>query len=89
MTAPSDELIFEKGMELEFEVSAPGYENASIVYVVRKRKNLAQVYLKQRHLSLSEISFLLGYSELSAFSRAVRRWTGESPRVLRGQIADD
>ncbi len=47
------------------------------------RRDLAFMYLKQRHLPFSEISLLLGYSELSAFSRAVRRWTGQSPRMLR------
>jgi AraC-like DNA-binding protein len=51
--------------------------------VEHMRYELALAYLRQRHLSLSEIAFLLGYSELSAFSRAVRRWTGRSPRQLR------
>ncbi len=49
------------------------------------RHELAFMYLDQRHLSLSEIGFLLGYSELSAFSRAFRRWTGTSPRAYRDQ----
>jgi AraC-like DNA-binding protein len=44
------------------------------------------MYLRQRHLPLSEIAFLLGYSELSAFSRAVRRWSGTSPSALRIKI---
>lgn len=47
------------------------------------RKNLAQMYLGQRQLPLTEIAFLLGYSELSAFSRAFTRWTGVSPRAYR------
>lgn len=47
------------------------------------RKGLAFVYLRQRELPLSEIAFLLGYSELSAFSRAFARWTGTSPRNYR------
>jgi AraC-like DNA-binding protein len=47
------------------------------------RRELAMRYLGQRHLPVSEISFLLGYSELSAFSRAVRRWTGSSPTKVR------
>lgn len=51
--------------------------------VERTRRELALSYLRQRHLPLSEIAFLLGYSELSAFSRAVKRWTGTSPRKLR------
>ncbi len=56
--------------------------------VERTRYDLALVYLKQRHLPLSEIAFLLGYSELSAFSRAMRRWTGRSPRQLRDSLGD-
>jgi AraC-like DNA-binding protein len=47
------------------------------------RKDLALVYLESRELPLSEIAFLLGYSELSAFSRAFSRWTGQSPRAYR------
>jgi AraC-like DNA-binding protein len=47
------------------------------------RRSLAFAYLGQRELPLSEIAFLLGYSELSAFSRAFARWTGSSPRHYR------
>ena len=54
--------------------------------VERTRYDLALTYLRQRHLPLSEIAFLLGYSELSAFSRAVRRWTGKSPRQVRAGL---
>jgi AraC-like DNA-binding protein len=50
------------------------------------RRDLALSYLRQRHLSLSEVALLLGYSELSAFSRAVRRWTGSSPRTIRAEL---
>ena len=47
------------------------------------RRDLAVSYVRQRHLPFSEIAMLLGYSELSAFSRAFRRWTGASPREYR------
>ena len=47
------------------------------------RRDLALSYLRQRQLPFSEIAMLLGYSELSAFSRAFRRWTGASPRTYR------
>lgn len=57
--------------------------------VEETRRELALGYLRQRHLPLSEIALLLGYSELSAFSRAVRRWTGQSPRALRATGALD
>ena len=39
----------------------------------------AKKYLAAGKHSLSEIAFLLGFSELSAFSRAFKRWTGHSP----------
>ena len=38
-------LKFEKGMELEFEVSAPGYITETVRYVMRSRKNLIEVTL--------------------------------------------
>jgi AraC-like DNA-binding protein len=47
------------------------------------RFRMAQHYLKQRHLPLSDIALLLGYSELSAFTRAFTRWAGTSPRSWR------
>lgn len=47
------------------------------------RQNLARMYLEQRLLPLTEIAMLLGYSELSAFTRAFTRWTGSSPRAYR------
>ncbi|MFO1060328.1 MAG: AraC family transcriptional regulator [Dongiaceae bacterium] len=50
------------------------------------RRGLAAHYLGQRHLPLTEIAFLLGYSELSAFSRAFTRWTGQSPRAYRKRL---
>jgi AraC-like DNA-binding protein len=43
------------------------------------RREKALQYLKKGKYSLSEIAFLLGFSELSAFSRAFKRWTGQSP----------
>lgn len=49
-----DELVFEKGMELEFEISAPGYQNARVKYFVRKRKNLVPVVLQEMELDLVE-----------------------------------
>jgi AraC-like DNA-binding protein len=42
------------------------------------RKALADRYLDQGH-SMSEIAFLLGFSEPSAFFRAFKRWTGTTP----------
>lgn len=47
------------------------------------RVQLAHQYLRDRSLSLGDIALLLGYSEQSAFNRAFRRWTGETPRRAR------
>ena len=46
------------------------------------RKELAQRYLDAR-MSIAEISFLLGFSEPSAFFRAFKRWTGLTPAEAR------
>jgi AraC-like DNA-binding protein len=34
-------------------------------------------------------ALMLGYSELSAFSRAFRRWEGRSPQQLREQLHEN
>ena len=47
------------------------------------RQELALHYLNDSNLSLTEIAYDLGYSELSAFSRAFRNWTGMSPQRYR------
>jgi len=50
------------------------------------RKELAIQYLKGTDRSIIEISFLMGFSESSNFSRAFRRWTGVSPQYYRQAI---
>jgi len=47
------------------------------------RHDMALRYLRDPNLSLSQIAFLLGYSELSAFSHAFRRWTTTTPGEWR------
>ena len=49
------------------------------------RNELAMRYVADPGLTLTEISFLLGFSEASAFSRAFRRWTGQAPSEARRQ----
>lgn len=51
------------------------------------RLELASLHLHQRHLPVSDIGFMLGYSEVSAFSRACRRWFGASPQKVRDRLA--
>jgi AraC-like DNA-binding protein len=47
------------------------------------RQELSLHYLDSHDLPLTEVAILLGYSELSAFSRAFRNWTGMSPQRYR------
>jgi AraC-like DNA-binding protein len=47
------------------------------------RKDLAHEYLKQSDLTLKEITFLLGYADISSFNHAFRRWTGKTPSDVR------
>jgi len=59
-------------------------ENLSFSALVDKvRCEMATHYLQQKQLPISEMALLLGYSEVSAFSRAFRRWFGISPRQWR------
>jgi AraC-like DNA-binding protein len=47
------------------------------------RVNLAKAYLTHGDLAISQIAWLLGYREVSAFTHAFKRWTGITPRQLR------
>jgi AraC-like DNA-binding protein len=47
------------------------------------RYDLAKLHLEDRGLSISRIAWLLGYTEVSAFSHAFRRWSGRAPRAGR------
>jgi AraC-like DNA-binding protein len=47
------------------------------------RKSLALHYLQSGSYPIKEISYILGYNELSAFTRAFKRWTGSSPAKFK------
>ena len=47
------------------------------------RRDLAAQYIKVSGVSINEITYLLGFSEPSNFSRAFKRWTGVSPSEYR------
>ncbi len=46
------------------------------------RQNLFAKYIKERDLSLSQVAYLLGYSEQATMNKSVKRWTGKTPREL-------
>lgn len=47
------------------------------------REELAKGYLTETTFPITEISYLIGFSDVSAFSRAFKRWTGQSPAAYR------
>ena len=52
------------------------------------RKRLALHYLADAHVSLKQIAWLLGYSDLGAFNHAFKRWTGSSPGRARNRESE-
>lgn len=50
------------------------------------RRDLASRYIKVSSVSINEITYLLGFSEPSNFSRAFKRWTGISPSNYRQSL---
>lgn len=49
------------------------------------RRSLAISYLRNSDLTLAETAFLLGYSGLSSFNDAFKRWTGRTPGQFRAK----
>jgi len=63
-------------------------ENTSFkILLTDIRHELAQQYIQDRTKTLTEISFLLGFSEVSSFSRAYKGWTGQPPSEARAGLA--
>ena len=50
------------------------------------RRELALRYLADGRTRLTDVAFLVGYSELSAFGRAFHRWTGSTPLAMRRSL---
>ncbi len=69
------------GRSLQRRLKEEGRSFSEVLDEVRLR--LARLHVAQPHASLAETAFLLGFSEQSAFTRAFRRWTGETPGAWR------
>ncbi|MGA9320188.1 MAG: AraC family transcriptional regulator ligand-binding domain-containing protein [Xanthobacteraceae bacterium] len=68
---------------LRRKLAAQGLTYAGILEELRFA--LARHYLSERDLPISRIAWLLGYTEVSTFSHAFRRWTGRTPRADRSR----
>jgi AraC-like DNA-binding protein len=55
--------------------------------VDQARRELALRHLLNKDLKVLEVAFLLGFSEVSTFYRAFRRWTGTTPAAYRRESA--
>jgi AraC-like DNA-binding protein len=64
-------------------LAAEGSSFAELLKEVREA--LAKRYIADRTLPISQIAWLLGYAEVSGFTRAFQRWTGMVPSAARAQ----
>jgi AraC-like DNA-binding protein len=51
------------------------------------RKQIAHRYLHETNLSCTQIAFVLGYSDVSSFNHAFKRWSGETPTAARNSVS--
>jgi AraC-like DNA-binding protein len=49
------------------------------------RLDIAERHLRDDRMSVAEVAFLAGFSEISAFHRAFKRWTGQTPVTFRAE----
>ena len=55
-------------------------EMGSVYYVITSSETLGDAL---RRLAASEVAWLLGFGEVSAFNHACKRWTGKTPKQLQ------
>lgn len=50
------------------------------------QKLLALSYLKKSGISTDEVAYLVGYAEVSSFSRAFKKWTGKTISQYKQEV---
>ncbi|RMG58929.1 MAG: AraC family transcriptional regulator [Bacteroidetes bacterium] len=80
--APGIEVVAEhmamsvRSLQMKLKVEGTSYQKI----LNEVRKSLAIAYLKEEpRVSKGEIAHILGFSEISVFSRTFKKWTGKSP----------
>ncbi len=66
---------------LQRRLAEQGHSFQNVVDMARK--DLAQQLLSETEYSLAEVAFLTGFAEQSGFTRAFKRWAGQTPRSYR------
>ncbi|MGB1026875.1 MAG: AraC family transcriptional regulator ligand-binding domain-containing protein [Rhodospirillaceae bacterium] len=70
---------------LQRRLSAKGVAFQDLVE--EARKDLAKRLLRRTDYALAEIAFLTGFAEQSTFSRAFKRWSGQTPATYRREAS--
>ncbi len=87
---PSEEVLAGQlgmsGRSLQRKLAEAGLTYGQVL--AETRYELAQRYLDDPNRSVTEITFLLGFSEHSAFTRAFKRWSGKAPTSYRAERAE-
>ena len=84
--AELDEIARKLGMSRRTLSRRLASERLSFSGVVDQlRAELARRHVKDPLLSISQIAWLLGYQEVSAFTHAFKRWTGATPTMMRAR----
>jgi AraC-like DNA-binding protein len=52
------------------------------------RRDLAFVYLQRPDISIDEVAYLVGYDDPTAFHKAFKRWTGNTPAEHRSRLSE-
>ncbi|WP_417714063.1 AraC family transcriptional regulator ligand-binding domain-containing protein [Pseudophaeobacter arcticus] len=74
------------GRTFQRRLSERGHSFQSLTDAARRK--LAQQLIRSSTYSFSEIAFLTGFSEQSAFSRAFKRWSGQTPKAYRSDLRE-
>ena len=76
--------VFVSSRTLQRKLADEGTNFRAILLEVRQE--LAEQYISDKNIPLAEISYMLGFSDTSSFSRAFKRWTGNTPNVFRANL---
>lgn len=68
---------------LQRRLTDEGFQFSDLVDATRRE--LATQYLRDPRITLTDAAFLLGYSDLTAFHRAFRRWFNQTPLQFQRQ----